>query len=427
MVGDLLSQLNCLAASTRCTILRLNLGIVQMPDFKRSIEPELLAAAREYPVVTITGPRQAGKTTLVKHAFPDKTYINLEAPDIRAAAEEDPRGFLNTLPKGGILDEIQRSPSLLSYIQLIVDEKNIPGMFILTGSHQLALHEAITQSLAGRTAILNLLPLAISELASSGIDLSVDNYLLNGFLPRIYADNLNPTKAYRNYLQTYVERDVRQILHVRDLKTFQHFIKLCAGRIGSVFNKESLGNELGISSNTISQWLSVLEASFIIQQISPYFENFGKRIIKSPKLFFTDVGLATYLLGIENIEQLSRDPLRGFLVENLVVLELIKTRLNQGLEPNFYYYRDNHKNEVDIIYKQSNDLIPIEIKASQTYHTDFLKGIRYYETLANARVKKGYLVYTGSHEQQIGNVSILNFKHAHTIVDRPYSKNTTSS
>lgn len=399
-----------------CTILRLNLGFVQMIEFKRSIEPELLRAAKEYPVVTVTGPRQAGKTTLVKKTFPNKVYINLEAPDIRAAAEEDPRGFLSTLPQGGILDEIQRVPSLLSYIQIIVDEHNAPGLFILTGSHQLALHEAITQSLAGRTAILNLLPLTISELASASIDLSLDNYLLNGFLPRIHADKLNPTKAYRNYLQTYVERDVRQILHIRDLKLFQHFIKLCAGRIGSVLNKESLGNDLGVSSHTISQWLSVLEASFIIVQISPYFENFGKRLIKSPKLFFTDIGLATYLLGIENTEQLIRDPLRGFLVENLVVLELFKARLNQGLEPNLYFYRDNHQNEVDLIYKQSNELIPIEIKASQTYNPDFLKGIKYYESIANSRVKKGYLVYTGPHEQQIGNVNVLNFKNAHNII-----------
>lgn len=386
--------------------------------FKRLIASELIAAAKEYPVVTVTGPRQAGKTTLVKDIFPHKTYVNLEAPDIRAAAEEDPRGFLDALPNGAILDEIQRIPSLLSYIQVRVDENNQPGLFILTGSHQLALHEAISQSLAGRTAILTLLPLTISELANAGIDLKIDQYLLNGFLPRIYANELNPTKAYRNYLQTYIERDVRQILHIRDLKLFQHFLKLCAGRIGSILNKESLGNELGLSSHTITQWLSVLEASFIIFQVTPYFENFGKRTIKSPKLFFTDVGLAVYLLGIENIEQLSRDPLRGFLVENLVVLELAKTRLNQGLEPQLYFYRDNHQHEVDIIFKQSNELIPIEIKASQTYHTDFIKGIRHYENIANSKVKKGYLVYVGSHEQQIDNITILNFKHAYQIVEK---------
>lgn len=381
------------------------------------MEVELLSAAKEYPVVTVTGPRQAGKTTLVKDAFPNKIYINLEAPDIRAAAEEDPRAFLQSLPEGGILDEIQRVPSLLSYIQTIIDEHPVPGLFILTGSHQLALHEAITQSLAGRTAILNLLPLTISELASANIELSLNDYLLNGFLPRIYANPMNPTKAYRNYLQTYIERDVRQILHVRDLKTFQHFIRLCAGRVGSVLNKESLGNELGISSHTINQWLSVLEASFIITQITPYFENFGKRVIKSPKLFFTDVGLVTYLLGIENIEQLTRDPLRGFLVENLIVLELIKTRLNKGLEPQLYFYRDQHQNEVDVIYKQSNELIPIEIKASQTYHSQFIKNINYYGSIAGSRVKKGYVVYAGTHEQTIGNVQIINFKKAHQIVE----------
>lgn len=406
----------CRSPEYNCTIPIFKIGIVQMDSITRTMEPELLLAAREYPVVTISGPRQAGKTTLVRNTFPDKTYINLEAPDIRAAAEEDPRGFLNTLPDGGILDEIQRVPSLLSYIQIIVDECNRPGLFILTGSYQLALHEAITQSLAGRTAILHLLPLTIAELATAGIDLTLDNYLLNGFLPRIYADKLNPTKAYRNYLQTYIERDVRQILNIRDLRLFQHFIKLCAGRIGSILNKESLANELGMSSHAVGQWLSVLEASFIIKLISPYFENFGKRVIKSPKLFFTDPGLATYLLGIENTEQLIRDPLRGFLVENLVVFELIKTRLNKGLEPNLYFYRDNHQNEVDLIYKQSNELIPIEIKASQTYHSSFTKNIKYYESIASSRVKKGYLVYAGTHEQQIDNISLLNYKQAFKIV-----------
>ncbi len=386
--------------------------------FNREMKGELLSAAGQYPVVTITGPRQAGKTTLVKNVYPNKTYINLEAPDIRAAAEDDPRGFLDKLPQGGILDEIQRVPSLLSYIQVIVDEHKKPGLFILTGSHQLALHEAITQSLAGRTAILNLLPLTISELAKAGMDLTLDQYLLNGFMPRVYADKLDPTKAYRNYLQTYIERDVRQILHIRDLKQFQHFIKLCAGRIGSVLNKESLGNELGLSSNTITQWLSVLEASFIILQVTPYFENFGKRIIKSPKIFFTDVGLAVYLLGVENLEQLSRDPLRGFLVENLVVLELVKTRLNKGFEPQLYFYRDNHQNEVDIIFKQSSELIPIEIKSSQTYHPDFLRGIKFYESIAINKVKKGYLVYAGAHEQKIGNIKVINYKNAHEIVEK---------
>lgn len=382
----------------------------------RSMEPELLQAASQYPVVTVTGPRQAGKTTMVRDVFPHKKYINLEEPDIRAFAETDPRGLLNSMPEGGIIDEVQRAPELLSYIQTRVDEKKIPGEFIITGSHQLALHEAISQSLAGRTEILNLLPLSIPELASVKIDLTVDEYLLNGFLPRIYADSLNPTKAYRGYLQTYIERDVRQILQVKDLRLFQNFIKLCAGRIGSILNKESLGNDLGLSATTITQWLSVLEASFIIVQISPYYENFGKRMIKSPKLYFTDVGLAAYLLGIENLEQMRRDPLRGFLIENLVIIEMMKARLNKGLDPQLYFYRDNHQHEVDIVYKQSSELIPVEIKASETFNPVFLKNIKYYEDIANASVKKGYLVYTGEHEQTVGNVRVINYKKSSTIV-----------
>ena len=271
--------------------------------FDREISHEILNAAKTYPVVTLTGPRQSGKTTLVKRLFPEKAYVNLEAPDIREFAISDARGFLNQFPHGGIFDEIQRVPQLLSYIQVIVDENKEYGKFILTGSHQLALHQAISQSLAGRTAILNLFPATISELRAIGINYSADEYLFNGFFPRIYADTLEPGKAYRNYYQTYIERDVRQIINIQDLSLFQKFIKLCAGRIGSILNKESLGNEVGVSQQTITQWLSILEASFIIFLLPPYFENFGKRVIKSSKLYFTDVGLASYILGIEQINQ----------------------------------------------------------------------------------------------------------------------------
>ncbi|OGT47389.1 MAG: AAA family ATPase [Gammaproteobacteria bacterium RIFCSPHIGHO2_12_FULL_41_20] len=382
----------------------------------RTIEKELRTAASEYPVVTIIGPRQSGKTTVVKKVFPKKAYANLEAMDIRAFAETDPRGFLQQYPKGAVLDEIQRVPQLLSYIQVDVDAKKQRGRFILTGSHQLSLHEKISQSLAGRTAILSLLPLSISELSAAGFDLSLNDYLLNGFMPRVYADQLNPTKAYRNYVQTYIERDVRQMQQIKDLKVFQNFLKLCAGRIGSVLNRESLGNDTGISGNTVNQWLSVLEASFILFQLPPYFENFGKRVIKAPKLYFTDVGLATYLLGIESLEQLARDPLRGFLVENLVILELIKARLNRGLEPNLYYYRDNHKNEVDVVFKQSHNLIPIEIKAAQTFMPEQLKGLLFYLQLAQKRAARGYLIYTGEHQQDVGKVTIMNYKHSAEIV-----------
>ena len=337
----------------------------------RSLKNQIIKLAESYPVVAILGPRQAGKTTLIRQTFPEKDYVNLEFPDVRLLAATDPRRFLENYPNGAILDEVQRVPELLSYIQGIVDEKNEPGLFFLTGSHQLELHGALIQSLAGRIGLLTLLPFSIHELSEAGIELTLNEYLLTGFLPRIYDKHIEPTTFYRDYLKTYVERDVRQLINIKDLTTFQRFLKLCAGRVGSVLNMNNIANEIGISNHTIKHWLSILEASFIIFMLPPYFENFGKRIIKSPKLYFYDVGLASYLLNIENIQQVDRDPLRGNLVENLIIVELYKFRNNAGKEPNLYYYRDSQKNEVDVIYKEANDLIPIEIKSSQTMHPDF--------------------------------------------------------
>lgn len=281
----------------------------------------------------------------------------------------------------------------------------------------MALHEAVSQSLAGRTAILNLFPMTINELIAVGYNYdNIDLYLLNGGYPRIYADNLNPTKAYRNYFQTYIERDVRQLINIKDMQLFQKFVVLCAGRIGSILNKESLGNDLGLSNKTISAWLSILQASFIIFFLPPYFKNFGKRVIKSAKLYFNDVGLASYLLGIENITQLSRDPLRGFLVENLVILDLMKNRLNKGLDPQLYYYKDNHKNEIDVIFKQAQHLIPIEIKAAETFNRNFLKGLNFYKNLVGDTMPHGFVVYAGEYEQQIHDITVLNYKNAAKIV-----------
>ena len=381
--------------------------------YTRAIANECKKMSKSYPVLTIIGPRQSGKTTLVKSIFAKKPYMSLEDTDVREFATSDPRAFLAKYPKGAILDEIQRAPELLSYIQTIVDNKQTAGMFILTGSHQLSLQQAITQSLAGRTAIVTLMPLTIAELQQ---DLSLDDYIHQGFFPRIHTQKLDPSKAYRNYIQTYIEKDVRQLINLKDLKTFQHFLKLLSGRIGQLVNCSSLANDLGISYHTVNNWLSVLEASFIVFRIQPYYENFGKRIVKAPKVYFTDVGLATYLLDIENTEQLARDPLRGHLVENLILMELVKTRLNQGLDPHLYFYRDQQGNEVDVIYKSGNSLIPIEIKASQTFHSDFLKGLNYFANLVGKRCKKGYLVYNGNIEQKIHNFKILNFKNSHEIL-----------
>lgn len=379
--------------------------------FKRELESELKDLAKGYPIVTVIGPRQSGKTTIVQHAFSKKKYANFEFPDVRKMALEDPRGFLEQFPDGAIFDEIQRVPELLSYIQPLVDEKDQKGMFILTGSHQLELQEAISQSLAGRTAILTLLPLDLCELSAAGFNFSVDEWLFKGGYPRIYKENLDPTKAYRSYFQTYVERDLRQLIQVKDLMQFERFIQILAGRIGQIINMEEIGGEVGISSHTVKQWISILEASFIVFRLPPYFENFGKRIIKSPKLYFNDVGLAAYLLGIQNETQLSRDPLRGNLFENAVLLELKKYRFNHGLEPSFFYYRDVQKNEVDVIYKKGHELIPIEIKSSKTFHSEFIKKLCYFQSIVKERSPKSFLIYAGDIEQRIKKTQILNYKH----------------
>jgi len=381
--------------------------------FKREIETELKILANQYPIITVIGPRQSGKTTLVQHAFPSKKYANLEFPDVRSMALEDPRGFLKQFPEGGILDEIQRAPQLLSYIQPLVDEMDPKrGIFILTGSHQVELQEAISQSLAGRTALLTLLPMTLSELTESGFHLPLDEWLLKGGYPRIYKDQLDPTKAYRNYFQTYVERDLRQLIQVKDLLQFERFVQILTGRISQILNMEEIGGEIGISSHTVKAWISILEASFIIFRLPPYFENLGKRVVKSPKLYFNDTGLAAYLLGIQNVLQLSRDPLRGKLFENAIVLELKKRQLNQGRDPSLFYYRDVQKNEVDVIYKKGHELIPIEIKSSQTYNQDFIKNLRNFQSFAEGRSPIAYLIYVGEQEQEIHSIRVLNYQHA---------------
>lgn len=379
---------------------------------KRELQTQVEKLSKDYPVVTIIGPRQSGKTTLAKHTFPEKPYVNLETPAARMLALQDPHGFFSEYPDGCILDEIQKVPQLLSYIQELVDKnsQNIKGQFILTGSHQLELHQAIIESLAGRTALLVLMPLSIAELQSVGIDLSLDEYLLKGFFPRIYRDDLDATAYYHNYVQSYLERDVRQLVNIKNLHTFQRFLQLCVGRIGQVMNAHSLANDVGISVPTVIYWFSVLKASFIIFELQPYFENFGKRAIKSPKIYFTDVGLATYLLGIENIAQLKRDPLRGFLVENLVALELLKARVNRGSKPHLYYYRDNGNHEVDVILKSANQLVPIEIKAAATFHQDFLRGLDFFSQLVKGRCHQKFLIYSGECEQKLGETKILNYK-----------------
>jgi len=375
----------------------------------RTIQKELVDLMLHYPVVTITGPRQSGKTTLARMTYPDYHYCNLENPEIRNLAMEDPNAFFRQFRTPLIIDEIQRVPALLSFIQGLVDERHDHGLYLLTGSQQFSMNEAITQSLAGRTALLTLLPLSMVELSDAGFVIDRDQIIHTGFLPGIYDKGLDPFKANRNYFQTYVERDLKQLSHIRNLTNFERFMRVLAGRIGQILNLSSISNDLGVSSTTLSEWVSLLEASFIVFRIYPYYENFGKRQIKSPKLYFSDTGLVSYLLGIETPEQVSRDPLIGNLFENLVVVEALKTRLNRGMDPAIYFFRDNNGNEVDIIYKKHQDLIPIEIKSAMTYQRKLAKGIEFFQRITK-KASNGYLIYAGEMDVSNSTVEFINFK-----------------
>jgi len=360
----------------------------------RDIYEECVQLLNEYPVVTITGPRQAGKTTLAR-SFSDYEYCNLELPENREFAKNDPKAFLMQFSDRVILDEIQRVPELLSYIQVIVDERKLNGQFILTGSHQLALKESISQSLSGRTALLHLLPFSIAELSAGEIKFeSFAEYIFTGFLPRIFDQKQRPFQAYSNYFQTYVERDVRQLVNLKDVSLFEKFMKLLAGRVGQLVDYSSLGNDVGVDSKTIKNWLSILEVSYIVFKLPPFYENFGKRVIKSPKYYFTEVGLLVYLLGIEKPSQISRDPLVGSVFENLIVIECLKSRYNQGKTSNLYFYRDSNKNEIDLIVDNGRELVAIEIKSSSTYSEKQFTNIKKLKKITD-KISRSYLIYSG--------------------------------
>ena len=386
---------------------------------KRDIEAELHQLLGEYPVVTVLGPRQAGKTTLVRHALDGYEYCNLESPDTRQHAIDDPRGFLSRFGGNVILDEIQRAPDLLSYIQVVVDDEQRNGHFVLTGSHQLAVREAITQSLAGRVGILSLLPLSIGELSAAGITHpSFEDYIYRGFLPRIYDQGQRPTQAYANYYQTYVERDVRQLVNLKDLSLFDKFIRLLAGRVGQLMDYTSLANAAGVSANTIRHWLSILEASFVVHKLPPHFENFGRRVVKSPKYYFADTGLLAFLLGIERPSQVTRDPLVGQLFENLVVIECLKLRCNQGKLPNLHYYRDSNGSEVDLLFQDGRSLVAIEVKSSATWHPAQLKGLRKMAALVPA-VRHSYLIYAGERMEFSDGITALPYSQVAEVFAPP--------
>ena len=374
----------------------------------RHAEPRLQHFASGYPVVVVTGPRQSGKSTLVRHAFPKHHYVSLEDLDQREFAENDPRGFLNQFTQGAILDEAQRCPALFSYLQTRVDERQQPGEFILTGSQQFGLLSGITQSLAGRAALLTLLPMTYRELQHAGkIGQDLDKILFDGAFPPIFDRGLEPHHWYGNYVRTYLERDVRQLIKVQDLRMFQRFLKLCAGRTGQLLNLSSLANDCGITHNTAKAWISVLEASYIVHLLPPHHQNFNKRLVKTPKLYFLDTGLATWLLGIQNMEQLSTHVQRGALFETWVISECLKARYNAGEPSNLYFWRDRSGHEVDLLIDHGTHLSPLEIKSGQTINRDYFKGLDFWRKLAAQTAGQTWLVYGGDTRQTRSDVTVL--------------------
>ena len=382
----------------------------------RELSGVIKEAARYFSVITITGPRQSGKTTLIRNEFKQLSYYSLENLDVRSYAQNDPVAFLNQHPEGMILDEVHNAPNLLSYIQGIVDE-HPERKFILSGSSQFAMLRKVAQSLAGRTAVFELLPLSYSEIRDRAEDKPLDDLLFEGFYPAIYAERNIPKFLYPSYIKTYLDKDVRDLLQIKDMMQFHTFIRLCAGRIGSLFKVSELANEIGVSSHTITSWLSVLQASYIVTLLPPYFENSRKRLTKTPKLYFTDTGLACHLLGIESVQQLARDKMRGALFENFIIMEAMKRRYNQGKESNLYFYRDSHQNEIDLILKSSSGLYGIEIKSAMTYHADFEKALKQMDGWINEPVLGKAVVYAGSLENTVGDIKLLNYAHLREMLE----------
>ena len=363
----------------------------------RTIQQKIENLAAKFPIVTLTGPRQSGKSTLLRHAFPDYKYVSLENLDVRTFATEDPHGFLKTYPRHVIIDEAQRVPTLFSYIQTHVDEVDEPGLYILSGSHNFLLMETVNQSLAGRTAILKLLPFSHDEKVSGGIlPSTIDEEIFYGGYPRIFDKNISPTDYYPFYLQTYVERDVRMMKNIGDLSAFIRFLKLCAGRIGQLLNLSSLANDCGISVPTASSWLSLLEASYICHLLRPDWNNFSKRLVKTPKLYFYDTGLACSLLDISSPSQLATHYLRGGLFENLVITNFLKRAWNKGYEADLRFWRDSQGNEVDLLlYDGSTHPTAYEIKSGATFNTDFFSGLTKWASLSDTPTTSLNVIYSG--------------------------------
>ena len=381
---------------------------------ERTLASKVTSLAQKFQVITLTGPRQSGKTTLVRATFPDLPYVSLEEPDIRQIALTDPRGFLSNYPNGVILDEIQNTPELFSYIQRIVDE-NRQIQFILTGSSNFLLMEKISQTLAGRTAVLHLLPFSLQELEPLAD--SYENLIFKGQYPRIYDRAIPPTDFYPSYIQTYVDRDVRMIKNIGDINAFIQFTQLCAGRIGQPLNNASLANDAGISPNTAKSWLSILESSYILYRLQPFHRNFNKRLVKSPKLYFYDTGVACSLLGIREQEQVNLHYMKGSLFENLILNEFIKRSFNRGENRQPYYWQDNHGKEIDCLLVNGEKVTAVEIKSGKTMSTSYFENLNYWRSLAALPENQEFVVYGGDQSMQTGAGTLISWKNLDRIPD----------
>lgn len=379
---------------------------------KRDLSYKIKQLSEKFPIITVTGPRQSGKSTLLKNLFPDYRYVSLENPDMRSFATEDPNGFIKTFDNHVIIDEAERVPSLFSYIQTHIDDVNETGMYMLAGSRNFHLMAAIDQSLAGRTAIMKLLPFSRHELNDAGkLPPNINEQIFKGFYPRIYDKDIAPTDYYPSYIATYVERDVRAMLNIGDLSRFTRFIRLCAGRIGQLLNKSNLATEAGVSIPTIESWLSVLEASYILYRLEPNFNNYNKRIVKTPKLYFYDTGLACSLLGITSAEQLDIHFLRGALFENMVINQFMKDGLNNGLTPDLTFWRDSTGVEVDLVVTEGLEQHGYEIKSGSTYSPSFFDGLKKWGELSQTRESGRTVVYLGDKDLQTSNGNVISFHH----------------